>query len=305
MKIKLVVTHYSFTIVGSFSHLLYSTASLLYAGKIGQLDVVFLYGDSFQEHEFAFLPKGANFGNTTAHEAISIRPAYPHFNPEKMRGYIVANVLRGVEGLITIWESSEQLVLYSDTKTAGTFWAPILQEPGDENVLPREQTLGKFGNFWSIGSNSTVLVGGPHLVRSATYTPSLHQLDLVGDLALDKETYLTLLGAPTDIRRVRWNGHPIDTMLDGSLLGQGSTRSAKMIFKLKNSLVQEDNTISSVTIGRFDPPELLDWTFCDSLPEIQTGYDDSAWVTADHNSTNIPYKPLYGDKVLYGCDYGL
>lgn len=48
-------------------------------------------------------------------------------------------------------------------------------------------------------------------------------------------------------------------------------------------------------------PSLTKWKFKDSLPEVQADFDDSAWKVADHTTTNITQKPLFGDgRVLYG-----
>ena len=55
----------------------------------------------------------------------------------------------------------------------------------------------------------------------------------------------------------------------------------------------------------FTLPEIGDWKFADSLPEIRPGFSDALWTIASHTTTNCPRKPYYGDgRVLYGCDYG-
>ena len=51
---KVIVTDYKF---GDASLVLYSTTSVLFAGKIGGRDVLFLYGNPLQTHETAiFVP---------------------------------------------------------------------------------------------------------------------------------------------------------------------------------------------------------------------------------------------------------
>jgi hypothetical protein len=47
----------------------------------------------------------------------------------------------------------------------------------------------------------------------------------------------------------------------------------------------------------------LDWKYIDSLPEIQSSYDDSAWVSANLKSTNNP-RALTTPTSLYASDYG-
>ncbi|KAF8572638.1 glycoside hydrolase family 35 protein, partial [Ramaria rubella] len=59
---KVIVIDYTF---GS-SKLLYSTASILFAGKIGSRDVLFLFGDSNQDHEAALQLTGSSAIRTTS-----------------------------------------------------------------------------------------------------------------------------------------------------------------------------------------------------------------------------------------------
>jgi len=48
----------------------------------------------------------------------------------------------------------------------------------------------------------------------------------------------------------------------------------------------------------------LEWKYVDTLPELQTSYDDSHWVSADHTTTNNTVAPLTNPTSLYGQDYG-
>jgi len=62
---------------------------------------------------------------------------------------------------------------------------------------------------------------------------------------------------------------------------------------------------TKVSLSEIQVPELKGWKFRDSLPEIATGFDDGDWAVANKTTTNIPFKPYYGDgRILYGCDYG-
>ncbi|OJA15263.1 hypothetical protein AZE42_10788 [Rhizopogon vesiculosus] len=256
---KIIVADYSF---GS-SKVLYSTAQILYAGKIGRRDVLFLYGDSTSESEaaitFSGTPRiqgGAGVSTTSAN------------------GITTVNFLPGIQGLVTVWDSSEQLVLYSDTDTAGTFWSPEI--PAGSSV--------EFANYWQFGTNASILVGGPYLVRNATIRGST--LALRGDL--NKDVRLTVI-APDDVKMVTWNGIPIsaDVAAASNLTAQGGF----------SAQLQPSATA-------FAPPALTNWKYADSLPEIQGRFSDAGWTLADHTATNIPFKPYYGDgRVLYGCDY--
>ncbi|OAX38873.1 glycoside hydrolase family 35 protein [Rhizopogon vinicolor AM-OR11-026] len=255
---KIIVADYSF---GS-SKVLYSTAQILYAGKIGGRDVLFLYGDSTSESEAAI-----TFRGTPRIQGAGV-------STTSANGITTVNFLPGIQGLVTVWDSSEQLVLYSDTDTAGTFWSPEI--PAGSSV--------EFANYWQFGTNASILVGGPYLVRNATIKGST--LALRGDL--NEGVRLTVI-APDDVKTVTWNGIPIsaDVAASSNLTAQGGF----------SAQLQPSATA-------FAPPALTNWRYADSLPEIQSRFSDAGWTLADHTATNIPFKPYYGDgRVLYGCDY--
>ncbi|KAF7978651.1 hypothetical protein HWV62_45164 [Athelia sp. TMB] len=254
---KVIVTNYSF----GNSSLLYSTAQVLFAGCIGQRDVVFLYGDIVQEHEASLSLTGtlASQYNVSGVSFTSV------FN-QTIIGF------NGVEGFVTVYESSEQLVLFADTDTAGTFWNPVIPASPDT----------EFSNYWQLGSNTSILVGGPYLVRNATVSGS--NLALTGDL--DASIQLVVV-ANQSFSSVTWNGEQVsaDPALSTStvFIGQLNTKTPTLSIQ---------------------PPTLDQWKYSNSLPEILGNYSDDSWAVANHTTTNIPFKPYYGDAVLYGCDYG-
>ncbi|KAH9919188.1 glycoside hydrolase superfamily [Epithele typhae] len=122
-----VITDYTFGARGS---VLYTTASIFFAGTIGARDVLFFYGSAGQTHELALTLDGI------------ISP--------------------GDAGLVTLWDSATQLVLFADPVTAATFWAPPMRAPR----TPAPAVPG-FKNFFQFGTNATVLVGGPYLTTVA------------------------------------------------------------------------------------------------------------------------------------------
>ncbi|TBU36471.1 glycoside hydrolase superfamily [Dichomitus squalens] len=262
---KLITTDYTF---GTKGALLYTTTSIFFAGTIGPRDVIFLYGHVGQSHEFSFIPLGDGVGTTSSLVQLSKLARRPA---------TTVTILPGVQGLITVWESPEQLVLYSDPVTAATFWAPPIRSPSVDIIEGLE-------TFWQFGTNTTVLVGGPYLVRNASLEDSGTTLALVGDL--NASVPLTVF-APQEVTAVTWNGEPVGTMTQSRSSG------------LRGMLVLKSG-IRDVKV-----PELTGWRYADSLPEVKKGYDDTEWVVADKKSTNIPIKPVFGDgRVLYGCDYG-
>jgi len=193
----------------------------------------------------------------------------------------IVSFMSGIKGLVTVWDSSTQLVLFADSDTAGTFFAP---------VLPSTSTTGDaetFKNYWQIGSNETVLVGGPYLVRNASLSGS--ELALRGDL--NASVMLTVVAPPT-VRTITWNGQRVEANAKAS-----SAVTARGGFAGQLAL--------STSASGVHVPALSNWKFADSLPEIQANFSDAAWTIANHTTTNIPDKPLFGDgRVLYGCDYG-
>ncbi|KAH7102444.1 glycoside hydrolase family 35 protein [Auriculariales sp. MPI-PUGE-AT-0066] len=268
---KIIVTDFKF---GS-SRALYSTAEVLFAGKIGDRDVLFLHGDPRHWHETSIAFTGRSTGPRVSAQHLPMMS----FAADQNSGQTIVTVLPGLTGMVTLWDSELQLVVYADTETAGTFFAPVLAVDID---------LDPFGNFWSIGTNATLLVGGPYLVRSATLQQGGQHLALTGDL---KEEVLLTLIAPPEVKDFSWNGVMIENVVPQA--GESSVRTSFLVIQ------RTTRTASSVV-----PSEFHEWTFHDGLPEIQDRYDDAPWTTADHKETNIPYKPHFGaPPVLYGCDY--
>ncbi|KAF7978647.1 hypothetical protein HWV62_45156 [Athelia sp. TMB] len=259
---KVVVTDYAF----GNSSVLYSTAQVLFAGKIGARDVLFLYGDSNQAHEASLALTGTSGVKATSTDVTFTTSNYTS-------NQTIVSFLSGIEGFATICDSSTQLILYADSDTAGTWWNPVL--PAASGTT--------FANYWSIGTNSSVLVGGPYLVRSASLSGST--LKLVGDLATSVRLFVV---APSTVKTVTWNGKRVEA--DPSI-------SNSTVF------VGDVNTNSSTLAAKV--PSLSGWKYSNSLPEILSNYSDEKWTAANHTTTNIPFKPYYGDgRILYGCDYG-
>jgi hypothetical protein len=260
---KVIVTDYMF----GTSKLLYATAQILFAGRIGSRDVLFLYGDSTQEHEVSLALTGT--------PRIEINGSDTSFTMSSANRTII-NFLSGIIGLVNVYDSDTQLILYSDKDTAATFWAPVIPSS-------IEATDSPFTNYWQFGTNTSVLVGGPYLCRNASISGS--ELALHGDL----QTGVRLIViAPDNIKSITWNGDPVSAdealITDGSFIGR----------------IQPKTTASSILV-----PMLDNWKYANSLPEIQGNFSDASWTIANHTSTNIPFKPYYGDRVLYGCDYKL
>ncbi|KLO05165.1 glycoside hydrolase family 35 protein [Schizopora paradoxa] len=293
---KVIVTDYKF----GNSRALYSTAPVFFAGRIGTRDVLLLYGDSNQEHEAAIALTGSE-GVKTTNSRIKFSS---QGTSAELKKTTVIGITTGVKGLVTLWDSTDQLVLFADSDTVAIFSAP---------VIPSTDTTGDgqaFSNFWSIGSNETVLVGGPYLVRSASVSGT--QLALTGDL--NASVPLTII-APATVQNITWNGQLVETnATKGSTVTKFGGFMGQLNFTVASNNVSTDSSgTQNVTAGVISDagemiqvtiPELTGWKYADSLPEIQTEFSDASWTLANHTTTNIPDKPLYGDgRVLYGCDY--
>lgn len=141
-------------------------------------------------------------------------------------------------------------------------------------------------NYWApeLSSSSSLIVNGPYLVRSASVNGTT--LSLSADF--NKTTTVELIGVPEDITTVQLNGATVNATSTNTALGvwTASVSYAAPTFTLAD--------LSSST-----------WYTIDSLPEIQSDYDDSAWPAADHtNTTNPEGSPLNTPVSLYGSDYG-
>jgi hypothetical protein len=142
-------------------------------------------------------------------------------------------------------------------------------------------------NYWSIdtaphSSADAVLVKAGYLVRTAKVDGTT--LSLTGDL--NSTTPIEVLGgAPSALAKLTFNGQdiPFTTSSEG---------------------------IISATVEYAEPklsiPQLqsLEWKYVDSLPEIQSSYDDSAWKSADLKQTYNSLRPLTTPVSLYSSDYG-
>jgi hypothetical protein len=134
-------------------------------------------------------------------------------------------------------------------------------------------------------TESPVIVRAGYLVRNATLEGQT--LHLRGDLT--KTTTLEVVGASKRVLGITWNGQPLQT--NPAPNGAGPGLSAIIIF--------------------FPPPfslpnfRTLQWYYTDSLPELSSTYDDSAWTTASLKYTNkTTVRNLTTPTNLYASDYG-
>ncbi|KAH9886114.1 glycoside hydrolase family 35 protein [Xylariomycetidae sp. FL2044] len=139
-------------------------------------------------------------------------------------------------------------------------------------------------NYWVTGvANTTnkLIINGPYLVRSASIADN--ELSIRADLN-ETSTIVEVLGSASSITRLLINdqGFPFERT--------GLSIIANI------SLTKPTLSIPTLTD--------LPWKSIDSLPELQSTYDDSAWPVADLPSTNNTFQPLRAPVSTYASDYG-
>ncbi|KAH7414044.1 beta-galactosidase precursor [Phaeosphaeria sp. MPI-PUGE-AT-0046c] len=142
-------------------------------------------------------------------------------------------------------------------------------------------------NYWSIdtaphsNANPVILQAG-YLVRTAKVDGT--KLMLSGDVN-STTTVEVFGGAPSSLSKLTFNGKDVDftTSKDGVI-------SASVEF----------------AAPQIEIPKLqdLEWKYVDSLPEVQSNYDDSAWTVADLKKTYNSLRRLNTPVSLYSSDYG-
>lgn len=166
--------------------------------------------------------------------------------------------------------------IIADKKYAGGFWAPRLETA----------TATGHARYDLTPDIPSVLVHGPYFVRSASASGST--LNLKGDI---NGTTTIDIYAPAQFTSFTWNGSPLSVEKAdvGSLRGTISLPAA----------ISREAVLAKI-------PKLsgLEWRCKDSLPELESGFDDGAkgWVAANKTSTTRPQKPSAGKYVLYSSE---
>ncbi|RDW74825.1 beta-galactosidase-1 [Coleophoma cylindrospora] len=136
------------------------------------------------------------------------------------------------------------------------------------------------GNYSSM-SKSTVIIKAGYLLRSAAIVGD--ELRLMGDV--NATTEIEIISVPhKETNTLYFNGKSTNT----SKSPQG---------RLQATVKYE---APSITLPDFSQ---LQWKYLDSLPEISSTYDDSAWTPLTHPTTNNTLN-LTTPTSLYASDYG-
>ncbi|CAK5268305.1 unnamed protein product [Mycena citricolor] len=254
---KILVIDYSFG--ASASKILYSTAEIMTWTTIDGTDYVIIYAAAGQTGETAFIfnPSGP----------VNVTVSNPQVTSSIVNGTLILNYILNGTVFVPITHGTSQLVVILVEKDLAYQWhAPLIAGTGN------------FGNYFSIGTNSTVLVSGPYVLRTATISSGI--LSLTGDL--NGTTSIEIV-APQAVTGFKWNNATIPTSktTHGSFVATIGTKVALSL------------------------PTLGPWKVSGSLPEIDPNFNDSSFTIANlttTNYTNLP--PLSGSQVLYSQQYG-
>lgn len=252
---------------GSGQTLLYSTAPVMLGTTIGSQDVLVLYGEIGQTFEIALLGTHGQMKCLSGTANVNVTAST---ESDK----IILNwssISAGISSFNVTFAEGSVLVLFADMLTSYQLWNPTITDSNKP-----------FSAYAGYGSTEPVLVGGPYFVRDVELVGKNSTIALRGDL--NDTASLWVLG-PSHAKGVSWNGV--------------QTKATKNAFGAWSVVLPGPNSIGSVAT-----PQLGEWRFIDALPEIEKGFDDSAWTNADHVTTLNPNKPYDGKYVLYAQDYG-
>ncbi|KAJ6467728.1 glycoside hydrolase superfamily [Mycena sanguinolenta] len=260
---RTVLTDHSF----GKSNMLYSTASLFYSGTIGSRDVLVLHGPASQSFEVALKVQG--FSSSSAFS--SVEGGKMNINSRtsfNVQGY-TSFTFSPAQNQMAVSISDSSVLVLGDTSAMDNMFAPII--PGSDG-----------STFFLVSTNQTVLVQGPALLRNASLSRNEAAIDLWGDT---NGTSSVTVYAPETVTSASWNGKTITNV--------HTTAPGVLTFSVGGAA------------PKINVPDLFKatWKTADSLPEIQTDYDDSRWVDANRTTSTNPFFKYYGENYLYACEY--
>lgn len=146
--------------------------------------------------------------------------------------------------------------------------------------LPSNAVSSNFTN--STVDSSAAIVKAGYLLR--TVETSGNTIALTGDV--NATTAVEIIGgAPNHLSKLTWNGQNL---------------------RFKQSRNGVVTSTVKYTAPKYSIPDLstIGWKTIDSLPEIQSTYDDSAWTVASLTYSNNTIRNLTTPTSLYASDYG-
>lgn len=136
-------------------------------------------------------------------------------------------------------------------------------------------------NYWipPIAKSSAIIVNGPYLIRNASICSGV--ISISADF--DKTTIVEVIAAPQNITAILING--IEREFDV----KGVDLSLQVPYE----------------VPKIETTDLagLDWNSLNSLPELNSDYDDALWTVANRPTSNS-YERLRTPTSLFASDYG-
>ncbi|KAK2768275.1 hypothetical protein FQN54_000128 [Arachnomyces sp. PD_36] len=203
-----------------------------------------------------------------AEQAVLAEGPIADFTTDTVGDAVVINWQTSTERRIV--KFGDLTVIIIDRNSAYNYWVPELPVEGTTPGLPSEANTA-----------ASLIVKAGYLVRTAfTDGTDLH---ITADF--NATTPIEIIGAAAGLDSLFINGELVEYNVD------------------KNGIW---STLINYAIPEFELPVLddLEWTYVDSLPEIQPDYDDSLWVNADHDFSNNTKRPFTTPTSLYASDYG-
>jgi len=263
-------------------HLLYTTASIFYAGDIGGTDVLVMYADP---------------------EIGPLETVFAH--PPGASAHCV--MASSAKGRVSITNSAERTEFHFEAQQDEVTWlylelgpSPLLLVYAHEKAVDRLQATGLptgdvegFSSFWDLGAQQTVLthLSEPGLVRSVSYSDDGTELRFKGQT--NSSTLLKFFALGT-VQSVTWNGEPVPLLEDGPVKTVGLP-----------GLADE--------VATWQPPSLaeLEWIYADSLPELQADFPLEEHLTPANKTSADTSNPYFQDilvqtqdQVLFASEYG-
>jgi beta-galactosidase len=218
---------------------------------------------------------------TDGHRDVAVLYGRPSEDGETMLRYDARPDIRVLDGKVaTHWDAARG-ELRLNYRHAGLIRVAIRSPHAQLLLLIADNPTAE--SFWKLDTpNGSVLVRGPHLLRTATISAA--QDDAPATLALtgdtDQATPIEVF-SPARVGKTLWNDEPVRTT---------STPSESLVGQLTGP--------QPITL-----PSLAHWKFKAGAPEIAATYDDGAWLSADRKST---LNPLWDGHlpILNSDDYG-
>ena len=251
------------------TNLLYSTAEIFTWKSYKPRKVLILYGGSGEVHELAF---------ETSEQVVVVErsslarlktrwtsPVNSGLTIKCINDHTIINWT--VSSSRIVLRVGESLYVYLVSRQeAYNYWVLDVPKVGGSNYTDASET--------------SVIVKAGYLVRSAILNDNT--LRITGDV--NTTTSVELVGVPERVSALEFSGQAI--LVTRNKYG---VSAGKVVFNAPRLSLPD---LGSVT-----------WKYLDSLPEIQSSYDDALWTHADHPKTLNPRK-LETPTSLYGSDYG-